>query len=73
MGRLFATATREPWPALLSIPTHVATVGRALLGLPANPRESFPAWVSALMLALLLAASALLLRRRLGRVEALTP
>lgn len=74
VGKLFAGATRGPWPALLSIPTHVDTVGRALLGLRADPQhQSFPVWVSALVLALLLAGAALLLRRRLLRVEALTP
>ncbi len=73
VGKLFASATRGPWPALLSIPAHLDTVGRALLGLRANARENFPVWVSALALALLLAGAAWVLRRRLGRVEALIP
>ena len=70
LGAIFVGVTRSPWPAIFSIPTHLANVGRLLFRQPLSPDEhAMPVWVSAALLAALIAGSIALLRKRLASVE----
>jgi ABC-type transport system involved in multi-copper enzyme maturation permease subunit len=70
LGRIFSSVTRSPWPDLLSIPAHLRNLGRALFDVPLDDGErALPLWVSAAVLAALIAGSAALIRRRLDTVE----
>jgi hypothetical protein len=66
-GETLASATGVPYAALVSIPTNLRLLGQRLYGMP----QSYPvAWyLPAAILVLLVAASALVLLRRLERVE----
>jgi hypothetical protein len=68
VGGIFVRVTRSPWPALLSIPAHLENVSRFLFRMPDDER-TLPVWVSALVLALIVAASVAILRRRLEDIE----
>jgi ABC-2 type transport system permease protein len=70
IGRIVASVTASPWPALVSIPANLQAVGAVLFG--EKPADAIPWWASALVLGVLLAGSAALLRWRLRNVEAIT-
>ena len=70
LGAIFVSVTRSPWPALLSIPEHLANLGRFLFSVAAEEgHRSLPVWVSAAVLAALVGGSLALLHRRLSAVE----
>jgi ABC-type transport system involved in multi-copper enzyme maturation permease subunit len=69
-GGILAGLTRSAWPTVLSLPAHFDGLGRALFGVPLEPGErALPAWVSALVVATLIAGAVALARRRLDSVE----
>jgi hypothetical protein len=70
IGRIVAAVTASPWPALISIPANLGVVGAHIFG--EKPADALPWWASALVLGVLLAGSAALLRWRLRNVEAIT-
>ena len=67
VGRIVASLTSSPWPALISLPTDLHVVAAAIFGerLP----DSVPVWSAALFLGALIAASLVLLRARLRSAE----
>jgi ABC-type transport system involved in multi-copper enzyme maturation permease subunit len=70
VGSIFARVTRSPWPELLSLPAHLANLGRWLHRVPLGDDErALPVWLSLAFVAALVAASLALLRRRLAAVE----
>jgi hypothetical protein len=69
VGGIFVRITRSAWPKLLSIPAHLENVARFLLRMPAGDDLSLPVWVSALVLAAIVAGSIVMLRRRLDDIE----
>jgi hypothetical protein len=69
VGGIFVRVTRSPWPALLSIPTHLENVARFFFRVPPDDERLLPVWLSATLLALLVAGSIALLRKRLETVE----
>lgn len=69
LGAIFVGVTRSPWPALLSIPAHLQGVGRFFFALPAEDERVLPVWVSAAVLAAVVAGSLAVLRRRLAAME----
>lgn len=73
LGSAVADVTRSAWPQLFSIPHHLQVLGRALFELQpssSDPTERLlPVWASAAMLAIVIAASIALLRKRLAAVE----
>jgi hypothetical protein len=70
IGRIVASVTASPWPALISIPANLQVIGGAIFGQKAA--GALPVWASALVLVALVAGSAALLRWRLRNVEAIT-
>ncbi|HEY3356329.1 MAG TPA: hypothetical protein VGQ83_23960 [Polyangia bacterium] len=69
IGRIVAAVTASPWPALISIPANLQVLGSFIFG--QSPAGAIPWWASALVLGVLLAGSAALLRWRLRNVEAI--
>jgi len=70
LGSIFVNVTRSPWPAILSIPTHLENVGNFIFRAPLpDGTQTMPVWLSAAFLAALVAGSIVLLRRRLAAVE----
>jgi ABC-type transport system involved in multi-copper enzyme maturation permease subunit len=70
VGGIFVGVTRSPWPSLLSIPAHLRRVGMALFGeaVPEDERM-LPVWISAVALAIVVAAAAAVLRHRVAKME----
>jgi hypothetical protein len=70
LGSIFVDVTRSPWPAILSVPTHLDNLGRFVFRLPVEDSSHvMPVWLSAAFLAALITGSIALLRRRLASVE----
>ena len=70
VGNIFVNITRSPWPALLSVPAHLENLARFVYRQPlAEDERALPVWISAAFIALLVAGSLALLRRRLASVE----
>ena len=70
VGGIFVKVTRSAWPALFSVPAHLENLARFVYRLPLPDGErALPVWISAAFLALLIAGSLALLRRRLASVE----
>lgn len=70
VGGIFAARLRSPWPSLLSIPTQLENLAYFVYRMPPPENERLlPAWVSAAVLAALVAGSLAILRRRLADVE----
>ena len=70
VGGIFVKVTRSAWPALLSVPAHLENLARFVYRQPLPEGErALPVWVSAAFVALLVAGSLALLRRRLASVE----
>jgi ABC-type transport system involved in multi-copper enzyme maturation permease subunit len=70
LGSLFADVTRSAWPQLFSLPHHLQVLGRALFEIaPEATERLLPVWVSSAMLAILIAGSVAVLRKRLASVE----
>jgi ABC-type transport system involved in multi-copper enzyme maturation permease subunit len=69
-GSILCDVTRSPWPALLSLPAHLRSVGGALYGqAPEVTDRLFDPAVSALVLAALIVGSAWLTVRRVRALE----
>ena len=70
MGSIFSKVTRSPWPTLFSVPAHVENLARFVYRMPLPEGErALPVWISAAFVALLVAGSFALLRKRLSAVE----
>jgi ABC-2 type transport system permease protein len=70
VGNIFVKVTRSAWPALLSVPAHLSNLARFIYRMPTPEDErALPVWVSAAFVALLVAGSLALLRKRLASVE----
>jgi ABC-type transport system involved in multi-copper enzyme maturation permease subunit len=70
VGNIFVKITRSAWPSLLSVPAHLENLARFVYRMPLPEGEwALPVWISATYLALLIAGSLALLRRRLAAVE----
>ena len=70
MGGIFAKVTRSAWPDLFSVPHHIENIARFLYRQPWGPEDrALPVWISAAFVALLVAGSLALLRKRLSAVE----
>jgi hypothetical protein len=69
-GLALIHGTRSAWPGLLSLRLHVYNLGRVLFDLPSEEGDRWlPVWVSAVVLAAIVAGSIALLRKRLDAVE----
>ncbi|HEX6835001.1 MAG TPA: ABC transporter permease subunit, partial [Polyangia bacterium] len=70
VGGIFVKVTRSAWPAIFSVPAHLENLARFVYRQPLPEGErALPVWVSAAFVALLVAGSLALLRRRLASVE----
>jgi len=70
VGGIFVKVTRSAWPALLSVPAHLENLARFVYRQPLPDGEhALPVWISAAFVALLVAGSFALLRKRLSAVE----
>ena len=70
VGGIFVKVTRSAWPALLSVPAHLENLARFVYRQPlAEGERAMPVWVSAAFVALVVAGSFALLRKRLSAVE----
>ena len=70
VGGIFVKVTRSAWPSLLSVPSHLENLARFVYRQPLPEGErALPVWISAGFVALLVAGSLALLRRRLASVE----
>jgi hypothetical protein len=69
LGSIFVNVTRSPWPAILSIPTHLDNLGNFIFRTPTDDLHKLPVWLSVAFLAALVTGSIALLRRRLAAME----
>jgi ABC-2 type transport system permease protein len=70
VGGMFSKITRSAWPTLFSIPAHLENLARFVYRQPLGEGErALPVWISAAFVALLVAGSLALLRKRLASVE----
>jgi hypothetical protein len=70
VGGIFVRVTRSAWPALFSVPAHLENLARFVFRQPLEEgQRALPVWISAAFVALLVAGSFALLRKRLSAVE----
>jgi len=71
IGGIVSSVTVSPWPELISIPANLKVFGAFVFGEPIRGPAALPWWACALVLGVVLAASAALLRWRLRAVESI--
>lgn len=70
VGGIFVGITRNPWPALLSLPAQIESLGGRIFGVPIPPDQRALPWAAAAAaMAAILVASVALLRTRLAAAE----
>jgi ABC-2 type transport system permease protein len=70
VGGIFVSITRNPWPALLSVPAQLESIGARIFAHEIPPDErALPFWAAVAVMVAMLAGSIALLRARLRAAE----
>jgi ABC-type transport system involved in multi-copper enzyme maturation permease subunit len=70
VGGIFSAITRNPWPAILSVPAQLEAIGSKIFSIPLAPEDRpLPFLAAVLVMAVTLIGSVALLRARLKAAE----